>query len=48
MVRGLAYYTGVIFEVVHSEDGLELAGGGRYDGLVNLLNSSAKVVPSIG
>ena len=37
IVRGLAYYTGTVFEV-HEVSGAEraVAGGGRYDGLVEL------------
>lgn len=37
IVRGLAYYTGTVFEV-HEISGAEraVAGGGRYDGLVEL------------
>ena len=35
LVRGLDYYTGTIFEVVHSSLGAQdaIAAGGRYDGL---------------
>lgn len=33
-VRGLDYYTGVVFKVYGRSPGLELGGGGRYDGLV--------------
>ncbi|MEM6884918.1 MAG: histidine--tRNA ligase [Verrucomicrobiota bacterium] len=38
IVRGLAYYTGVVFEV-HDAKGeyRAIAGGGRYDGLINHL-----------
>ena len=37
IVRGLAYYTGTVFEI-HETAGKEraIAGGGRYDGLVEL------------
>jgi len=37
IVRGLAYYTGTVFEL-HEASGAEraVAGGGRYDGLVEL------------
>ena len=37
IVRGLAYYTGTVFEI-HEISGAEraVAGGGRYDGLVEL------------
>lgn len=42
IVRGLAYYTGSVFEV-HEASGAEraVAGGGRYDGLVELLGGPA-------
>ena len=33
LVRGIAYYTGQIFEVAHPEVGYSLAGGGRYDSM---------------
>lgn len=38
IVRGLAYYTGFVFEAFEaSGEGRALAGGGRYDGLVKKL-----------
>jgi histidyl-tRNA synthetase len=38
IVRGLAYYTGFVFELFErSGDGRALAGGGRYDALVKKL-----------
>ena len=39
MVRGLDYYTGTTFEFVHSELGAQsgIGGGGRYDGLMEIL-----------
>ena len=38
IVRGLAYYRGIVFEV-HETGGAEraVAGGGRYDGLISLV-----------
>ena len=36
IVRGLAYYTGMVFEVI-AEGERAVAGGGRYDKLVHLL-----------
>ena len=36
IVRGLAYYTGTVFEVIAGDE-RALAGGGRYDNLVGLL-----------
>lgn len=47
LARGIAYYTGIVFEIQHSptsggnevlnDCGLSLGGGGRYDGLVHAL-----------
>ena len=34
--RGIAYYTGIIFEVLVSHLSISIAGGGRYDELVQL------------
>jgi histidyl-tRNA synthetase len=47
IVRGLAYYTGIVFEV-HEATGKEraIAGGGRYDGLVELFGGSP--TPAVG
>ena len=47
IVRGLAYYTGTVFEV-HEASGGEraIAGGGRYDGLVELFGGPK--TPAIG
>ena len=38
IVRGLAYYKGIVFEI-HETGGAEraIAGGGRYDGLISLV-----------
>ena len=33
MARGIAYYTGIVFELLDGNSGLSLGGGGRYDGL---------------
>jgi len=47
IVRGLAYYTGVVFEVFDRQRELRaLAGGGRYDGLVGAL--SGVDIPAAG
>jgi histidyl-tRNA synthetase len=39
MVRGLDYYTGTTFEFIHSDLGAQsgIGGGGRYDGLMEVL-----------
>jgi histidyl-tRNA synthetase len=34
LVRGMGYYTGTIFEIVHPESAGSLGGGGRYDGMI--------------
>jgi histidyl-tRNA synthetase len=37
IVRGLAYYTGIVFELFDAQKTLRaIAGGGRYDGLLDL------------
>ncbi len=45
LARGLAYYTGLVFEVKCS-NGPSIGGGGRYDKLVELFN--AKKTPAVG
>ena len=47
IVRGLAYYTGTVFEV-HETTGAEraIAGGGRYDKLIELFNGPP--TPAVG
>lgn len=47
IVRGLAYYTGLVFEAFDTEGELRaLFGGGRYDDLVGLFGD--REVPAIG
>ncbi len=48
LMRGLDYYTGMVFEVfdVHPENNRAMFGGGRYDGLVGLFG--ADPVPTVG
>ncbi len=47
LVRGLDYYTGVIFEVnIMDGDEGSIIGGGRYDKLISLFGK--KEIPSIG
>lgn len=49
IVRGLAYYTGVVFEIFDRSKSLRaLAGGGRYDQLVAGLSDGAADLPAIG
>jgi len=44
--RGLGYYTGMIFEVYGAMADVALAGGGRYDKLVELFGGRA--IPGVG
>ncbi len=44
--RGLAYYTGIIYEVEVPELGVSVAGGGRYDTLIELYGGEP--TPSTG
>lgn len=49
IVRGLAYYTGVVFEVFdRARKSRALAGGGRYDELIGLLSDGAVNLPALG
>jgi histidyl-tRNA synthetase len=49
IVRGLAYYTGVVFEVFdRSKEERALAGGGRYDNLMASLSDGKVDLPAIG
>jgi histidyl-tRNA synthetase len=43
MVRGLDYYTGTTFEFVHADLGAQsgIGGGGRYDGLMEILGGQS-------
>ena len=47
LVRGLAYYNGIIFEVSHPDWRGPLGGGGRYDGLARDLGGSHRL-PALG
>jgi histidyl-tRNA synthetase len=49
IVRGLAYYTGIVFEI-HDRKGefRAIAGGGRYDNLVKLLSGGKVDLPALG
>ena len=48
VVRGFAYYTGVVFEVfdTHPDNNRALFGGGRYDKLTELFDNEA--LPGVG
>ena len=48
VVRGFAYYTGIVFEVfdTHKENNRSLFGGGRYDNLTALFDDNP--LPGVG
>lgn len=49
IVRGLAYYTGLVFEAFDRGKSMRaLAGGGRYDSLLSDLSDGAVKLPAIG
>lgn len=49
VVRGLAYYNGIVFEAFDLKHGLRaIAGGGRYDNLVSLLSDGGVDMPACG
>ncbi len=49
IVRGLAYYTGVVFEAFDRGGKLRaIAGGGRYDNLIGHLSDGAAALPALG
>jgi histidyl-tRNA synthetase len=49
VIRGLAYYTGVVFEAFDSKGVLRaIAGGGRYDNLLKLISGGRVDLPALG
>lgn len=49
IVRGLAYYTGTVFEIFdRAKKERALAGGGRYDQLMALMSDGKVSLPAIG
>jgi histidyl-tRNA synthetase len=49
VVRGLAYYTGIVFEVFDRKKRLRaIAGGGRYDNLIGQLSGGGVSMPALG
>jgi histidyl-tRNA synthetase len=49
IVRGLAYYTGIVFEVFDRAGRFRaIAGGGRYDNLIAQLSDGAVSMPALG
>jgi histidyl-tRNA synthetase len=50
VIRGLAYYTGIVFEAFDKkgDQPRAIAGGGRYDNLVKLMSSGKVDLPALG
>jgi histidyl-tRNA synthetase len=49
VVRGLAYYSGIVFEVFDRAGKFRaIAGGGRYDNLIAQLSEGAASLPALG
>jgi histidyl-tRNA synthetase len=49
IVRGLAYYSGIVFEIWDRKRTLRaVAGGGRYDSLLSLLSDGKVDLPALG
>ncbi|HEY5705491.1 MAG TPA: histidine--tRNA ligase [Terrimicrobiaceae bacterium] len=49
VVRGLAYYTGAVFEIFdRSKRERALAGGGRYDELLSVMSDGKASMPALG
>ncbi|MCQ2735182.1 MAG: histidine--tRNA ligase [Alphaproteobacteria bacterium] len=46
LVRGMGYYTGMVFEIVSPKFGSSIAGGGRYDGMIGKFVGES--VPAVG
>jgi histidyl-tRNA synthetase len=46
LVRGMGYYTGQVFEIIHPDMSGSVAGGGRYDKLIG--RSLGRDVPACG
>ena len=47
LARGIAYYNGIIFDIVRGDSNISLGGGGRYDALARALGGEAPV-PALG
>ena len=49
VIRGLAYYTGVVFEAFDKKGEFRaIAGGGRYDNLIKLISGGKADLPALG
>jgi histidyl-tRNA synthetase len=47
LIKGMAYYSGLVFDIVHTPTSTILAGGGRYDSLAQDLGSNSSI-PAAG
>jgi histidyl-tRNA synthetase len=49
VIRGLAYYTGIVFEAFDKKGEFRaIAGGGRYDNLIKLISGGKVDLPALG
>jgi len=49
VIRGLAYYTGIVFEAFDRKGEFRaIAGGGRYDNLIKLISGGKVDLPALG
>ena len=49
VIRGLAYYTGIVFEAFDRKGEFRaIAGGGRYDNLIKLISGGRVDLPALG
>ncbi|HTG44339.1 MAG TPA: histidine--tRNA ligase [Verrucomicrobiae bacterium] len=49
IIRGLAYYTGIVFEAFAKGSSMRaIAGGGRYNNLVKLISANKVDLPALG
>ncbi len=46
LIRGMGYYTGLIFEVAYGPYGYSIAGGGRYDNMIGRYQKQP--IPAVG
>lgn len=46
LVRGMGYYTGIVYEVIHKDSSSSICGGGRYDKIIGRWLGTP--VPAVG
>lgn len=46
LVRGMGYYTGIVYEVIHKASSSSICGGGRYDKIIG--KWLGQTVPAVG